>query len=33
MKELAGKQSLQAVADAALAACAAQHVAGKALCA
>ncbi len=33
MKELAGKSSLQAVVDAALAACAAQHAAAKALCA
>ncbi len=32
MKELAGKSSLQAVVDAALAACAAQHAAAKTLC-
>ncbi len=33
MKELAGKSSLQAVVDAALAACAAEHAAAKPLCA
>ena len=33
MKELAGKNSLQAVVDAALAASAARHAAAKALCA
>jgi hypothetical protein len=32
MKELAGKSSLQAVVDAALAACAAHHASAKGLC-